>query len=198
MPRARRPHRILPVRASMCWIAAPSLQWILRCTACGLTRSPETSASPLRATWWCIRRELGMGGRAGPMTDQGRRHRGGGRGHPEGHAPAQYATGGIGHPIEGIDFVAMSHYHADHTANANAFANSTWIVQQRLRTMFQEGRSPSALRNYAGLKSAERITLDNADHDVFGRERRDKTARGTRRPQMLFCDWRIRPASSGG
>ena len=24
----------------------------------------------------------------------------------------------------------MSHYHLDHTANANLFAGSTWIVQQ--------------------------------------------------------------------
>lgn len=76
----------------------------------------------------------------------------------------------LGHPIKGIDFVAMSHYHADHTANANAFANSTWIVQQAdYDMMFQEGevaiRSPET---YAELESAERITLDNADHDVFG------------------------------
>ena len=34
----------------------------------------------------------------------------------------------------------MSHYHADHTANANAFAKSTWIVQQaEYDMMFKEG-----------------------------------------------------------
>ena len=29
-----------------------------------------------------------------------------------------------------ITYMAMSHYHLDHTANANLFAGSTWIVQQ--------------------------------------------------------------------
>jgi glyoxylase-like metal-dependent hydrolase (beta-lactamase superfamily II) len=76
----------------------------------------------------------------------------------------------LGHPIEGIDFMAMSHYHADHTANANAFVKSTWIVQQaEYDMMFKEGevgiRTPAS---YQDLKQAKRITLDNADHDVFG------------------------------
>jgi glyoxylase-like metal-dependent hydrolase (beta-lactamase superfamily II) len=76
----------------------------------------------------------------------------------------------LGHPIDSINFVAMSHYHADHTANANAFAKSTWIVQQaEYDMMFKPGevgiRSPDT---YKDLKDAKRITLNNADHDVFG------------------------------
>ncbi|MEO8308661.1 MAG: N-acyl homoserine lactonase family protein [Pseudomonadota bacterium] len=76
----------------------------------------------------------------------------------------------LGHPIKDITFVAMSHYHADHTGNANAFAGSTWIVQQaEYDMMFKEGdvgiRTPET---YQALKSAKRITLKNADHDVFG------------------------------
>jgi len=76
----------------------------------------------------------------------------------------------LGHPIDSIDFMAMSHYHADHTANANAFAKSTWIVQQaEYDMMFKEGevaiRTPAS---YQALKDAKRITPDNADHDVFG------------------------------
>jgi N-acyl homoserine lactone hydrolase len=76
----------------------------------------------------------------------------------------------LGHPVKDITFVAMSHYHADHTANANAFAGSTWIVQQaEYDMMFKEGdiaiRTPDT---YKELKSAKRITLNNADHDVFG------------------------------
>ena len=75
----------------------------------------------------------------------------------------------LGHPVETIDYVAMSHYHVDHTANANAFAKSTWIVQQaEYDMMFREEeigiRSPET---YAALKDAPRIVLDNADHDVF-------------------------------
>jgi glyoxylase-like metal-dependent hydrolase (beta-lactamase superfamily II) len=76
----------------------------------------------------------------------------------------------LDHPIDGINYVAMSHYHADHTANANAFVKSTWIVQQaEFDMMFKEGqigiRSPDT---YKALRDAKRITLNNADHDVFG------------------------------
>jgi glyoxylase-like metal-dependent hydrolase (beta-lactamase superfamily II) len=76
----------------------------------------------------------------------------------------------LGHPVPGITYMAMSHYHADHTANANSFAGATWIVQQaEYDMMFKEGevgiRSPET---YQGLREAKRITLSNEDHDVFG------------------------------
>src|SRR5262245_14144128 len=76
----------------------------------------------------------------------------------------------LGYRPEDITYLAMSHYHLDHTANANLFAGSTWIVQQaEYDIMFSEAkvdiRDPSA---YQELKNARRITLDNADHDVFG------------------------------
>src|SRR5262249_7181728 len=68
-----------------------------------------------------------------------------------------------------ITYMAMSHYHADHTANANLFAGSTWIVQQaEYDAMFGEKqlgiRAPDT---YNELKSSKRITLNNEDHDVF-------------------------------
>jgi N-acyl homoserine lactone hydrolase len=76
----------------------------------------------------------------------------------------------LGHPVPGITYMAMSHYHADHTANANAFAGSTWIVQQaEYDAMFST--SELAIRtpeSYQALKDAKRIVLNNADHDVFG------------------------------
>jgi len=69
-----------------------------------------------------------------------------------------------------ITYLAMSHYHLDHTANANLFAASTWIVQQaEYDAMF--GATEFAIRDassYEKLKDAKRITLNNADHDVFG------------------------------
>jgi N-acyl homoserine lactone hydrolase len=76
----------------------------------------------------------------------------------------------LGHPVPGITYMAMSHYHADHTANANAFAGSTWIVQQaEYDAMFSTAelaiRTPES---YQALKEAKRIVLNNADHDVFG------------------------------
>src|SRR6478736_2593102 len=36
----------------------------------------------------------------------------------------------IGYTPADITYLALSHYHNDHVANANAFASSTWIVQQ--------------------------------------------------------------------
>jgi N-acyl homoserine lactone hydrolase len=103
----------------------------------------------------------------------------------------------LGHPVPSITFMAMSHYHVDHTANANAFAGSTWIVQQaEYDAMFGakelDIRTPES---YQALKDSKRITLSNADHDVFG----DgtviiKTAPGhTPGHQMLF----LRLASFG-
>jgi glyoxylase-like metal-dependent hydrolase (beta-lactamase superfamily II) len=76
----------------------------------------------------------------------------------------------LGYQPKDINYVAMSHYHADHTANANLFAGSTWIVQQAdYDVMFSDAqvgiRSPETYRD---LKAAKRITLNNSDHDVFG------------------------------
>src|ERR1700761_7238304 len=34
----------------------------------------------------------------------------------------------IGYPPERITYIAFSHYHFDHVANANSFAGSTWLV----------------------------------------------------------------------
>ena len=69
-----------------------------------------------------------------------------------------------------IDFFALSHYHSDHTGNANAFAGSIWIVQRAEREfMFSE--SPEgiiATDTFAALEGAQTIVLDDADHDVFG------------------------------
>ena len=69
-----------------------------------------------------------------------------------------------------ITYLAMSHYHADHTVNANVFASSTWIVQQaEYDIMFSDAQVGIRMPDtYKDLKTARRITLNNADHDVFG------------------------------
>ena len=36
----------------------------------------------------------------------------------------------LGYMPADITYLALSHYHGDHVANANAFAGSIWIVQQ--------------------------------------------------------------------
>jgi glyoxylase-like metal-dependent hydrolase (beta-lactamase superfamily II) len=69
-----------------------------------------------------------------------------------------------------VDFFALSHYHSDHTANANLFADATWIVQRaEYDWMFAD--QPEGIINsgsYSALRDAETIMLDNEDHDVFG------------------------------
>jgi glyoxylase-like metal-dependent hydrolase (beta-lactamase superfamily II) len=69
-----------------------------------------------------------------------------------------------------ITYFALSHYHADHTGNANAFAGSTWITQKAERDfMFSE--KPQGIiqpATYSALKNASTTVLDNEDFDVFG------------------------------
>jgi glyoxylase-like metal-dependent hydrolase (beta-lactamase superfamily II) len=69
-----------------------------------------------------------------------------------------------------VTYFAMSHYHSDHTANANAFAGSTWIVQKAERdAMFAATPAPiMAPATFSALKDAKTKVLDNEDYDVFG------------------------------
>lgn len=69
-----------------------------------------------------------------------------------------------------VDFFALSHYHSDHTGNANAFSGATWIVQRAERD-FMFADEPEGIIDPATfdlLESANTILLENADHDVFG------------------------------
>lgn len=69
-----------------------------------------------------------------------------------------------------ITYLALSHYHSDHTANANAFAGATWIVQQAEHDyMFQD--KPQGIiqpATYGALRDAKKRILANEDFDVFG------------------------------
>jgi len=76
----------------------------------------------------------------------------------------------IGYKPTDITYLALSHYHSDHTANANAFAGSTWIVQEVERTaMFAERPPPITQRtHYDKLQNSKTILLKGEDKDVFG------------------------------
>jgi N-acyl homoserine lactone hydrolase len=69
-----------------------------------------------------------------------------------------------------ITYVALSHYHWDHTANANGFSQSTWLVRQVERdAMFAGDPPPLTLpATYSALRSAKTVVLGNEEHDVFG------------------------------
>jgi glyoxylase-like metal-dependent hydrolase (beta-lactamase superfamily II) len=75
-----------------------------------------------------------------------------------GYAPAQ------------VTHLALSHYHWDHTANANAFARATWLVRQSERdAMFADKPLGTATpMTYGALKNSKTLIVTSDEHDVFG------------------------------
>ncbi len=75
-----------------------------------------------------------------------------------------------GHMPDDITFLVLSHYHYDHTANANLFFRSTWLVRQVERdAMF--ARTPTPLTqpsSYSALERARTTIVRSDDYDVFG------------------------------
>ena len=82
----------------------------------------------------------------------------------------------IGYTPANITYLALSHYHGDHVANASLFAGSTWIVQKgdrdpilapRPATPSATGRVPDP-KFFEGLANSKTVVLNGEDHDVFG------------------------------
>jgi glyoxylase-like metal-dependent hydrolase (beta-lactamase superfamily II) len=79
----------------------------------------------------------------------------------------------IGYKPSDVTYLALSHYHYDHSANANAFAGSTWLVQRPERAaMFPDTPpanpiDPDVVAKFSALKTAKTKILDG-DYDVFG------------------------------
>jgi N-acyl homoserine lactone hydrolase len=76
----------------------------------------------------------------------------------------------VGYKPADITYLAMSHYHGDHVANANSFAGSTWLVRKVERDrMFSTDPIPrSDPSNYNLLKDSKTVYIDKDDYDVFG------------------------------
>jgi glyoxylase-like metal-dependent hydrolase (beta-lactamase superfamily II) len=76
----------------------------------------------------------------------------------------------VGYSPGDITYLALSHYHYDHTANANAFAGSTWLVRQVERDAMFAEKPPGVTQpaSYAALKTSKTIVIDRDEHDVFG------------------------------
>ena len=69
-----------------------------------------------------------------------------------------------------VTYLVMSHYHSDHTGNANLFAGATWIVQKAERD-FMFGDKPQGIiqpATYSALKTSKTKILDDEDFDIFG------------------------------
>lgn len=81
----------------------------------------------------------------------------------------------IGYTPADITYLALSHYHGDHVANANAFAGSTWIVQKGDYDAIFAPRDPQKKMGavadpayFADLAKSKTLLLKGEDHDVFG------------------------------
>jgi N-acyl homoserine lactone hydrolase len=67
-----------------------------------------------------------------------------------------------------ITYLALSHWHWDHTGNANDYAGSTWLTQKaELDFMFGKDAEAAVVPLYSALAHARKIVFEG-DHDVFG------------------------------
>jgi glyoxylase-like metal-dependent hydrolase (beta-lactamase superfamily II) len=84
--------------------------------------------------------------------------------------PLKPQLAAIGYKPSDIRFLALSHYHSDHTANANDFAGATWIVQKAERDFMFADKPQGIIQpaQYRALKNAKTRVLNNEDVDVFG------------------------------
>jgi N-acyl homoserine lactone hydrolase len=84
--------------------------------------------------------------------------------------PLKAQMADAGYKPEDIKFLALSHYHWDHIANANDFAKATWLMRQVEKdTLFgpnpPERTSPD---EYSDLYNSKSVDLKTGDYDVFG------------------------------
>jgi N-acyl homoserine lactone hydrolase len=75
----------------------------------------------------------------------------------------------IGYTARDISYLAMSHGHADHVANANEYAGATLLLQKaEWSSMFgAEAQKQPLFAVYGALESSKTILLEG-DRDVFG------------------------------
>jgi N-acyl homoserine lactone hydrolase len=82
----------------------------------------------------------------------------------------------IGYTPADITYLALSHYHNDHVANANSFAGSTWLVQRAERAAMFAPKADTKRNGpiipdrgfFSALEKSKTTILNNEDHDVFG------------------------------
>src|SRR5262245_17863456 len=75
-----------------------------------------------------------------------------------------------GYKPSDVTYLALSHYHWDHTADANLFAGATWLVSKKEHDAMFSADPPGGARpqTFSALKSSETVIFDEPEHDVFG------------------------------
>ncbi len=78
--------------------------------------------------------------------------------------------GSVGYVPSDINYLALSHYHYDHTANANLFAGATWLVRQAERDVMFPQKPNDLTRpdTYSALRTSKTTIIKTDDYDVFG------------------------------
>jgi len=84
--------------------------------------------------------------------------------------PLKPQLAAAGYKPSDVTYFALSHYHSDHTANANDFAGATWIVQKAERDAMFVDKPQGIIQpaQFSALKTAKTRILDHEDLDVFG------------------------------
>ncbi len=71
---------------------------------------------------------------------------------------------------DSIEYLAMSHMHADHTGNANAFSHATWFIQEaEYNAAFgNESKKYNFRKATYDKLDQDKVVKLNGHHDVFG------------------------------
>jgi N-acyl homoserine lactone hydrolase len=74
----------------------------------------------------------------------------------------------IGITPANVTYVAFSHFHIDHTGNANAFPSATWILNQAELDWALGAPTPPVVdpKSFAAYKTVKTLII-SGDHDVF-------------------------------
>ena len=102
--------------------------------------------------------------------------------------PLKPQLAAAGYKPSDITYFVLSHYHSDHTANANDFAGATWIVQKAERDFMFADKPQGIIQptQYSALKNAKTTAAEQRGlRCVRRRERGDQVdarahARATR------------------
>jgi glyoxylase-like metal-dependent hydrolase (beta-lactamase superfamily II) len=75
-----------------------------------------------------------------------------------------------GYKPSDVTHLVLSHYHWDHTADANLFAGAQWLVSKKEHDAMFAANPPGGTRpeTYTALKNARTTMLTANEHDVFG------------------------------
>jgi N-acyl homoserine lactone hydrolase len=75
-----------------------------------------------------------------------------------------------GYKPSDVTHLALSHYHWDHTADANLFAGAQWLVSKKEHDAMFRADPPGGTRpeTYSALKNVRATLITANEHDVFG------------------------------